>query len=549
VVACDGLTERKVSESTGVPVRALDWRYLLPHPGPLEILTLLGGSPAMARLAMEHRVAKLVIHDSDAAASDAVIALDHSPVALDRLGAMVREGGVVYVELDRRRRAHGLHSSSVHAVSEALERVQIAVRAVYAIGPADGYPQTFIPIHATDALAWFVSHRFEASSFAAVLAERALRIAGYSRRMLATFGRRFAVVGVKSGATSPPAILSHPALQTLLGRAPSAPLVFAAGGDRVVALPFPESGGDPLAVVKVPRSPAFSGRTVNEVVQVTALRRMLDRGLRDALPEPITTIDVDGMPIAVERAMPGILLARACARRDATTDDRIRELDRAVEWIIAFHRATERERVAICTDGRVEAFDALERRFSESLGTTQEELALFESIRRYAGTLSSAVEIPIVTQHRDFTVWNIVRHGNRLAVLDWEGARDGIAGTDLVHLLLSWTMLVNRGSGPRAEAHAFEALFIDTGADHARLARTTVARYFAALSMDLRLLPLVLVSFALELAVRRHDQQRDSGESSASPRNGNHYVALVELLARERARLFALDAAASAIDR
>jgi aminoglycoside phosphotransferase (APT) family kinase protein len=536
-----------VSAVDDVPVRAVDWRYLLPRLSSHEFehLTIFGGSAALAaRVSQLDLARRVTLERREVRTAEVVVALPDANASLAALLGTVTDDGIAYIEVDRHSSGVGRAWTVAH-VSSALVREGFAVCGVYALGPRAGHPHTFIPIHASDAITWFVRHRFEASSPAALVAERALESAAYSRRFVERMAKRFAVVAIRppgadaSVSSRTAAILDRPEIRREVGEAPLAPLILAAGGDRVVVIAFAEGGGPPALVVKIPRSPRLSGRTEHEIAQVSALRAHLDPGLRQALPEPLARATEAGITVAVERAAPGVLLARACARWGLGRGMREREAERAMEWILAFHRATERRRMPLHAEGFETLVGLPCARYREALGTTATELALFDAARRYAARVPGTLEIPIVVQHRDYTVWNIVRDGDRLSVLDWEGAREGMAGTDLVHFLVSWAMVVKRWKGDGAEARALKALWLDHGASAtSRLARALVSRYLRALAMDERLFPLIVLVFAVELAARRAEQRRDAGEASPNLREGNTYVGLVESLANESHALF-----------
>jgi aminoglycoside phosphotransferase (APT) family kinase protein len=311
------------------------------------------------------------------------------------------------------------------------------------------------------------------------------------------------------------------------------------GGDRVVILPFAGDGARPAAVLKVPRLPGFNGRTENEHETLRTLRSRLDPLLRDSVPRPLGTLRHGEITVGIESYAPGELLFRSMERWGTSRQQRLDDLTLAGAWLAEFHFQSQVSRtpwgeaeVSQWVEG---PFDAYRRAF----GSTEQERRLFADAREYAGSLDGT-PLPIVLQHRDFTVWNIARSGRALAVFDWEGCRPGPALCDLLHFVTHWYEAVHHAHHEAARQHSFRRLFFepDRRETFSEAAHRAVAQYMQRLDIGRRLLPLLLVYTWVELALRRFDQQRLQEETASAPREGNRYLGIVAILADGRQRLF-----------
>jgi aminoglycoside phosphotransferase (APT) family kinase protein len=152
--------------------------------------------------------------------------------------------------------------------------------------------------------------------------------------------------------------------------------------------------------------------------------------------------------------------------------------------------------------------------------------------------------LPIVLQHRDFTVWNISRFGRELAVLDWEGCRPGPALCDLLHFVTHWYETVRHAHDEAARQRCFRRLLFepDHGAPFCEAVHHVIARYMERLDMGRRFLPLLVVYTWVELALRRSDQQRLQEETYPDPREGNRNFGFMAILAEHAEQLFAENA-------
>jgi aminoglycoside phosphotransferase (APT) family kinase protein len=214
---------------------------------------------------------------------------------------------------------------------------------------------------------------------------------------------------------------------------------------------------------------------------------------------------------------------------------------RAGAWLAEFHHQTEIERLPWSVTESSRWLEKPLEAYCRAFGLIGEEERLFAEARRYAATLTGA-PLPIVLQHRDFTVWTILRSGRELSVLDWEGSRPGPALCDLLHYVAGWYEAVRGAHDEASRQRCFRKLLFGQGAgDRFCLPiHDLLDRYLMRLNMERRFLPLLVVYTWVELALRRADQQRVQGESHpVNPREGNRNFALLTILAEHSQQLFA----------
>ncbi len=96
------------AEASSVSLCRADWRVLLPLPaaGPFAHAVLLGGAPGLSRSLLDAGFARTISRSLPRDRSaNAVIVLHDETAAVDlaRASAALAPGGVLYVEVDRRR--------------------------------------------------------------------------------------------------------------------------------------------------------------------------------------------------------------------------------------------------------------------------------------------------------------------------------------------------------------------------------------------------------------------------------------------------------------
>ena len=187
--------------------------------------------------------------------------------------------------------------------------------------------------------------------------------------------------------------------------------------------------------------------------------------------------------------------------------------------------------------------------FASRFAVSRQEAELFDAAHAAAKELSGA-PLPVVWEHGDFTIWNILRDGDRVHVLDWEYSRGGVPLTDMIRLVTHWHEAVRGLTTPQTRYRGFGHLFCGAVADAATTAaRASVERYETALGLDARFRAIFLVTSRVELAVRRYEQLLDDGMLAKDVRAGNAALGYLSALTEHRATLFPKNATAAATGR
>jgi hypothetical protein len=392
--------------------------------------------------------------------------------------------------------------------------------------------ELYVPLNTSKAFWWYFETIYTAWTFRQWLLQPLVsRLASCGGFGFAPLIPCFALTAVSPPhPRETPSVLGVPSLPRGLGQEDLHPVLIRTGGDRVVVLPFTRPGSTPVAVLKVPRLPAFNGRTENEQGVLSELRAILSPELLATLPEPWGILPCGAISIGIEAYAPGRSLLRACGTWGTPIEQKIRDLRMAAAWLGEFHRQVQ----VRCTEWGAQSISEWVEQplaaYHERFGT-EAEARLFTAARQHAETLRG-LPLPVVWQHRDFSLSNLLRRGSTLSVLDWEGARPGPALCDLLHFVTLWNEVVHRAADDAERIRVFSNLFIDS--DHTSravaAARDAIAVYLRQLHLDPRFVPLLLVYTWVELVLRRDEQlqlrdgvsHRDRGEN----RNATYMIPL-----------------------
>jgi hypothetical protein len=521
------------------PLRAIDWRFLLPGPidRAFDHLLVLGGPRGVLARAQAAGLARRMSTESPGrGTADLVAAYADTPHEIRDIARAVARDGVLYLEVDRARR--GVRASTPARVAATLRREGLTSHAFYAMEPTIDEPRAFIPLEAPSAMTW---HRRTSIGdrplvrIANAVRHSAVRVGGPS---VAAFDRPYAVVAVAGEHDDlAPGALRHPVVSQSLGatRVPSTAVMLTYGGDRVLLFPFDAGGRVPVGVVKVTKAESFVDRTENEQARMRVLRSALDASLATAIPEPLGATRVGRSMVACERFMAGTSLAARAMNSAVAVDEKVADLQLGVAWLARFHRATETRRATI-RESRTTLVDGFLASYAQALGTA-DDAALATRLGSIADTLGDA-RIAIATQHRDFAAWNVLRSDSGLAVVDWEGATEGFAAFDAVHLASTWLYSVRLSEGVDDEVRCVHELLDPLGRDAvASAARDALIRYLEMVGIDQRLAPLLVALHRVELALRRGMQRRLQGEPPETAM-ATIETRVVQSLAVQAARLF-----------
>lgn len=537
----------------GAFLRRCDWRFLLPTPpgGMFEHLVLLGApeglADAIVRAEIAGRVSEQVPRDRCA---DALIILHRSNASVASSAGCLRPDGVVYWEIDRRRPLRWL--ASVSWGFRALLSAGLSPTSAYWVRPGFTNPQVYLPIGDDSVVRWYLRNLYTATT-------RKARSVEFLLRLLSALGAHprealipvFALTASCSTEKQAPSILGEPYLRRDLWRSVRRPrgsgrladlelLLLTGGGDdwnRVVAMPFPPGGPDPLAVLKLSRVADRNVHTEREQAVLGEIRSAVDADLRRSLPEGFGTFAWRGLTVGMESYLSGRLLAATTARSGNSLRGKVDDLNLAVEWLIEFHRQTEIRRTewgsAELATWSAKALD----RYEAVFGLTPAEQNLFERTHQRYQELAGSV-FPIVWYHYAFSAWNICRQNNDIGVFDWESAERGPALFDLIYLVYRWNQELGRPRG--GHLRAFREIFLTLPDAHpaSRAAQQAIQRYTAALRIDRRCFPLALVSLWALHAITRADRARSLAPTGPDVRRGNAYVTYLGVLAEDADRLF-----------
>jgi hypothetical protein len=512
--------------------RRIDWRFLLPAPlsSTFDKVVLLGADSDVVDAFIATGLARVVTTKPGERDADLVAVCWPAMARPTDVVAATREGGLIYVEVDRRR--SDSRRTTPRRLAAELSAAGATVTAQYALRPAPDRCELYVPLDRCGALTWFLSSEYIATSPLKCAAESMLRWtcgADSSRAgVVAPFHATIAVAGPTPVPPSP----DRPARSMAM---------IVHGGQRVVQIEFSErSPGSPQFVTKVPTLASSGQRTHQEHIMVTRIREALGAPDNDTLPNPRELLHSTAGPIMVEDGAPGRSLAHLCGRWGRLSREKVEDLRLATSWLIGLHRE-HAIRQGLWDDERfAESVDRPLAEFTSRFDTTDEELELFGAVRGVAADLIGR-PLPVVWEHGDFTIWNVFREGDRIQVLDWEYSRIGVPLVDIIRMATHWHEAVRRLQAPSARWKGFADLF--TGpAEHAatKEALAAVSRYEAALEIDPRFRSVFLIMSRVELAVRRFEHLVESGIIDDDVRARNAALGYLSALVDRRADLFCL---------
>jgi hypothetical protein len=536
-----------VSTDTEVPIRQLDWRFLLPEPEPerrtFRDLVIFGGPAGMAARATEIGVADTVRAEESREPAELVVVLDGAGPSAGEVASRLRPGGVSYWELGRTHAGAWFRSPARFCAT--LRRAGLEPIAIHACIPDFRSCKLLLPIDIPQALSWYLTSLFPMDTFARRMLALGLQwgfqgngewaarwIPSYS---VTAVGREFSGVRL-------PAVLSDREVPAELRSPGSRVAVLTDAGNRVALLPFAPGAKDPGAVLKVPKVSGVNDRTENEHHRLKELRRVLSPKLASRMPEPLALFHRDGIAISIENFLPGSSLLASSGAWARSWVSRREDLGQAARWLADFHRDSEIRREAWGASDVTTWVDQPLDLYRRAFGVTEAEERLFAAWRLRALDLSGQ-PFPVIWHHRDYNVWNIFRTKGGVSVIDWEGVRPGPPLCDLLHFVTHWHETVLHVEGEEARLEAFRQLFFgEVRLPSARRTRQAICEdldlYMQRLELRSSFLPFLLVYTWVELALRRRQQQEDMGELTEVSRVGNRNFPYVEIIAEHTGELF-----------
>ena len=538
----------------GVSLRRADWRFLLPTPdaGAYRHLVLLGAPPGLAERLVDVGFAARVSRAIPApGTADALVILEGAHRELARAARCLAPGGVLYCEVDRRRGP--LRDSHPRHVRRVLQAAGLTQTGLYWVTPSFAAGKRYLPLDVPAALDWFFSTAYVGATPVRRLIGAAARlVAGRDSMRLSPLAPCYSVTaaaGADAGAR-PSSVLGDPSLPPRLRRDGLRPFLLTSGqddGSRVAMLPFAPGGAAPLAVLKVSRMGEFNTNTEREQATLAEARERVGPALRESIPEPLALFRYGDLVVGAESCAPGHTLMASSARWRAPLREKLDDLRVAAGWLADFHRQAQLGRAPWDDEAVARWVERPLDAYARELGTTDGERRLFALARDRARVLADArVPLPEVWQHNDFGPWNVYRDGPRVTVIDWEfGAereadRRGPPLCDLLYFVTHWYEIVARLDRVAGRRRAVRELFVERPASAAaRAGAEAVAAYVAALEVDARFVPVLLVTTWAQRALDRVDRRRHAGEREPGDRAANPYADYVGALAGGAAELFA----------
>jgi hypothetical protein len=517
-------------------LRALDWRFLLPTPagGSFRHLVLLGAPPGLAEHAVHAGIARRVSCEPPRDSVADAVACFHE--ALDELPAAARSlepGGVLYAEVGRGARG-ALRPAGLR---RALRDAGLTETGVYWCHPDFRRRDAYVPLDSPAALRWYFATLRPAASPRGALKGIALRVAA---RVAASRRPSLVPCCAVTAIAGPP----HTAAASLLGlafdvpglqRPGVRPLVLTPRNRRVVLLPFTADGAQPLAALKVSRSPLRNDITENEQRVLAELHARLRGETGDSVPRPLGRVVWGDLVAAAESVVPGRPLSTDTRDWRASARRHLGDFRRVVAWLVDFHRQTELSREPWGRSSPARTLGDTLAAYDQCFGTTPPVQALFAEVRRRSAVLAD-VSLPTVWAHADLTPNNICRSADRIAVLDWAGGRPGEPLVDLLNFAASWSRDLRRDyDGLRP----FSALFLGPDDPISGTLREGILHYMDALEIDRRFAPVLAVRLWCDLATYTSTRDPDPERADLEETPANVFAQYVREVAGQRDRFFA----------
>jgi hypothetical protein len=493
-----------VSRQAAELTRRLDWRFLLPR-ATFRRAVLSESDSALRDHARRLGLAPVVVERSDGEEADLMWISDADDLAVTNDLAV---DGVVCCEVDRRRAPMLTPARLARRMGEA----GLQPRGTWAVRPGLARAESYVPLDDAAPLPWYLKTQYRTTSRLQRFVATGVRVlVGRDGRRLARFAPFYVMVATRPDANA-----------DRNGDAGSV-LVLTDSGDRATCLWFPADAREPRVVTKVPKSEAFVERTRHEQLMMVDLRAQLGNDLVAALPQPLGLASWGCVSSSRESVVPGVSLATRCRFGRFHAANARLDLRVASDWLARFQVAT--------MDGACDVaanVDALFERYLDRFGDPGS--GMIGQVRSLAATLPP---IPSVIRHPDFNVWNLLRDGDRIHVIDWEGAAPGPPLCDLVQFAVHWHECVTRRRPLMPDQEGLRALLVERS--QASAADAAVAevfsRYMCRLAIPDQWFEVLAVTTWVERALRRERQLVDAGSSLEERDRNNFGVRYVEALA------------------
>jgi hypothetical protein len=243
--------------------------------------------------------------------------------------------------------------------------------------------------------------------------------------------------------------------------------------NKVVALAFADAEHAPRIAVKLARVPESVSGIEREAATLDVLHRTR-AGLR-GVPEVVFCEQVDGMPLLGQTVITGrrmstvLSAATAAALARAATDWQLQLAGTPPKWSPA--------------DLRREWIDPVIDDFALHFGSAVDPAMLREALDEVSGL----GPLPQVVEQRDFSPWNLLVTAERtLGVLDWESSElRGVPVLDLVYLFAYMSVYLGGGFPSGRYSECYREM-LDSSTAIGEAAHTCLAVYMRRLDIEPR---------------------------------------------------------------
>jgi hypothetical protein len=518
----------------------LDWALLLPATVvlPLDEVMVLGGSDDLAQSLVDHGFAASWRRPGGPADRSAfVVAWADCPYDIRRIASHVGPGGLLYLEIDRRR--PGLRRLGPRSVQRGLSRGGCHIYSTHIVTPNLVEPRRYLPMDHTRALRWHLRTLFVAGTPITRAARTCLHTVlatPIATAVLKLVAVRYIVIGTTGANRSAP-------LGVPLALGTERVIIVTSGYDqasRAVVLPFEPGAKSPRFAVKVASSPATTIGTMREHERLIGLRATLPPHTARALPTPMGMYTLAGRTACVQSYAPGPSMSVTVGRWGRPMSARRRDLDGVVDWLTEFATAT-RVDVACAERDWTQIYDEA----AAVIDLPPEVLDFFGESRKIAK--SNRLGEFAVHQHYDAGPWNVHIDGAQPVLIDWE--TDDLRPTDclgppledIIYLATYWYFLTSKADTESDEETAIVRLFATPRPADAGVvaARRAIDRALVSLEGDRKVVPAVVAAVWAERAVYTHRRRAGLGAPLESGRSRPE--AYLRALAGAMPKMFAFD--------
>jgi SAM-dependent methyltransferase len=396
--------------------------------------------------------------------------------------------------------------SGARGVLRALEAAGLEEPRVFATIPSHERPKILLPLQHRTAMRSFLRKSAAQAPSALIGAAERLASRASACGVLDLLAPGFHATAVKPGgaAGAPPILLSSllaAEAARVLGAERARDLHFVCivgwrmDGTNLAALAYERGRGEPSFVAK-----AAGGTQAEEIAvrcrNLEILGEALAGDLRDSAPRLLRRSKVPGSSILLESALEGEPLRLP---RDPSALEAL--VGRVSDWLVRFQRAAG-PGLTVPDDETFDRavlhpFEAYRARFRPG----PVEAAFLEEMRGDAAALRGR-PIPLFLAHGDFCPPNLLLHGGRIRVLDWEDPmRPALPAQDLVHFLAC--IGETRAGSP--DYASYEDAFFSTSR-RASIARGALLAYADALEVPRSMLRLCFAAFWLDYALEKAEK-------------------------------------------